>query len=147
MVWLPDEKVALVGNFFSALIGHIPNLVTMRGDRLRDPLAFVASVDRILALEPDVILPGHHGAVQGADLIRGELIRIRDATQWVHDQTVAGMNGGKTVWELMDEVSLPPELEASERDCLAIEAAPLSAFCFACRVPTSESFDTSVGGR
>lgn len=114
VVWLPDEKVALVGNFFSALIGHIPNLVTMRGDRLRDPLPFVASVDRILALEPDVILPGHHGAVQGADLIREELTRIRDATQWVHDQTVAGMNAGKTVWELMDEVSLPPELEVGE---------------------------------
>jgi len=24
VVWLPDEKVALVGNFFSALIVHIP---------------------------------------------------------------------------------------------------------------------------
>ncbi len=94
VVWLPDEKVALVGNFFSALIGHIPNLVTMRGDRLRDPLAFVASVDRILALEPEVVLPGHHGAVEGADLIREELTRIRDATQWVHDETVAGMNAG-----------------------------------------------------
>ena len=105
VVWLPDEKVALVGNFFSALIGHIPNLVTMRGDRLRDPLAFVASVDRILALEPEVILPGHHGAVEGADLIREELTRIRDATQWVHDQTVTGMNDGKTVWELMDEIT------------------------------------------
>ena len=114
VVWLPDEKVALVGNFFSALIGHIPNLVTMRGDRLRDPLAFVASVDRILALEPDVILPGHHGAVEGADLIRDELTRIRDATQWVRDQTVAGMNAGKTVWQLMDEISLPPELEVGE---------------------------------
>ena len=114
VVWLPDEKVALVGNFFSALIGHIPNLVTMRGDRLRDPLAFVASVDRILALEPEVILPGHHGAVVGAEQIREELTRIRDATQWVHDQTVAGMNAGNTVWELMDEISLPPELEVGE---------------------------------
>ncbi len=114
VVWLPDEKVALVGNFFSALIGHIPNLVTMRGDRLRDPLAFVASVDRILALEPDVVLPGHHGAVEGADVIREELTRIRDATQWVHDRTVAGMNEGKSVWELMDEIALPPELEVGE---------------------------------
>ncbi len=114
IVWLPDERVALVGNFFSALIGHIPNLVTMRGDRLRDPLRFVASVDRILALDPEVILPGHHGALEGADLIRQELTRIRDATQWVHDRTVAGMNDGKTVWELMHEITLPPELEVGE---------------------------------
>jgi alkyl sulfatase BDS1-like metallo-beta-lactamase superfamily hydrolase len=114
VVWLPDEKVALVGNFFSALIGHIPNLVTMRGDRLRDPLAFVASIDRILALEPEVILPGHHGAVEGAELIREELTRIRDATRWVHDRTVAGMNAGRSLWELMSEISLPPELEVGE---------------------------------
>ncbi len=114
VVWLPDRKVALVGNFFSALIGHIPNLVTMRGDRLRDPLAFVRSVDRILDLGADVILPGHHGAVVGAELIRGELTRIRDATRWVHDETVAGMNAGKSVWELMNDIRLPPELEVGE---------------------------------
>ena len=114
VVWLPDEKVALVGNFFSALIGHIPNLVTMRGDRLRDPLAFVASVDRILALQPEVVLPGHHGAVEGAELIHEELTRIRDATQFVHDRTVAGMNEGKSVWDLMEEIALPPELEVGE---------------------------------
>ena len=114
VVWLPDEKVAMVGNFFSALIGHIPNLVTVRGDRLRDPLAFVASVDRILALEPEVVLPGHHGAVEGADLIRAELTRIRDATRWVHDRTVAGMNEGRSLWDLMEEITLPPELEVGE---------------------------------
>ena len=35
VVWLPDDGVALVGNLFSALFGHFPNLVTMRGDRMR----------------------------------------------------------------------------------------------------------------
>src|SRR5262249_17124681 len=35
VVWLPDDGVALVGNMFSALFGHFPNLVTMRGDRMR----------------------------------------------------------------------------------------------------------------
>ena len=28
VVWLPDDGVALVGNMFSALFGHFPNLVT-----------------------------------------------------------------------------------------------------------------------
>ena len=114
VVWLPDEGVLLPGNFFSALFGHIPNLVTLRGDRLRDPLVFLESVETILALGAEVLLPGHHGPVVGADVVRREIERVRDATQWVHDETVAGMNAGKSVWQLMAEIELPPELEVGE---------------------------------
>lgn len=114
IVWLPDEGVLLPGNFFSALFGHIPNLVTLRGDRLRDPLVFLGSVERILALDAEVLLPGHHGPVEGGAAVRREIERVRDATRWVHDETVAGMNAGKPVWQLMDEITLPPELEVGE---------------------------------
>jgi alkyl sulfatase BDS1-like metallo-beta-lactamase superfamily hydrolase len=37
--------------------------------------------------------------------------RIRDAVQYVHDETIAGMNAGKTVNELMKEIKLPPHLD------------------------------------
>ena len=67
VVWLPDDGVALVGNMFSALFGHFPNLVTMRGDRMRSAPAFVDSVQRVIDLEPEVLLLGHHGPVRGAD--------------------------------------------------------------------------------
>ena len=72
VVWLPDDRVALVGNMFSALFGHFPNLVTMRGDRMRNALAFVDSVQRVIDLEPEVLLLGHHGPVRGAATIRAE---------------------------------------------------------------------------
>ena len=37
VIWLPDEsRTALTGNLFGPLFGHVPNLVTMRGDRYRD---------------------------------------------------------------------------------------------------------------
>ncbi|HEX5096528.1 MAG TPA: MBL fold metallo-hydrolase, partial [Acidimicrobiia bacterium] len=94
IVWLPDERIALVGNMFSALFGHFPNLVTMRGDRLRFALSFVSSVQRVIDLEPEVLLLGHHGPVRGAALIRSECERIRDAVQYVHDATVEAMNRG-----------------------------------------------------
>ena len=66
VVWLPDDGVALVGNMFSALFGHFPNLVTMRGDRMRSAPAFVDSVQRVIDLEPEMLLLGHHGPVRGA---------------------------------------------------------------------------------
>ena len=70
VVWLPDDGVALVGNMFSALFGHFPNLVTMRGDRMRNALAFVESVQRVIDLEPEMLLLGHHGPVRGAATVR-----------------------------------------------------------------------------
>ena len=33
VIWLPDHEVCFCGNLFSALFGHFPNLVTVRGDR------------------------------------------------------------------------------------------------------------------
>ena len=42
------------------------------------------------------------------------MTRMRDAVQFVHDATVEGMNSGRTVYELMEEIQLPPELELSQ---------------------------------
>jgi alkyl sulfatase BDS1-like metallo-beta-lactamase superfamily hydrolase len=114
VVWLPDRRICFAGNLFSALFGHFPNLVTIRGDRYRDALRFVASLERVLALEPELLLVGHHGPVAGRELVRAELERLRGAVLHVHDETVRGMNEGKDVETLMREITLPPELDVGE---------------------------------
>jgi alkyl sulfatase BDS1-like metallo-beta-lactamase superfamily hydrolase len=114
VVWLPDEGAVLAGNMFSALFGHFPNLVTLRGDRMRSALAFVDSVQRVINLEPEVLLLGHHGPVRGRELVHDELVRIRDAVQRVHDATVDAMNRGDDVWTAMREIELPPDLTLGE---------------------------------
>ena len=114
VVWLPDDGVAIVGNIFSALFGHFPNLVTMRGDRMRSALAFAESVQKIIDLAPSMLLLGHHGPVRGETTVRAECERIRDATLYVHDATVAAMNDGKDVWTAMREIALPDELAVGQ---------------------------------
>ncbi|HEY3833000.1 MAG TPA: alkyl sulfatase dimerization domain-containing protein [Acidimicrobiia bacterium] len=114
VVWLADDRVALVGNMFSALFGHFPNLVTLRGDRPRSALAFVESVQRVIDLEPKVLLLGHHGPLRGAALIRSECERIRDAVQHVHDATVNAMNDGRDVWQAMAEIRMPAAIDLGE---------------------------------
>jgi len=114
VVWLPDDRVALVGNLFSALFGHFPNLVTMRADRMRSASAFVASIQRVIDLEPTLLLLGHHGPVRGAPTIRSECERIRDAVQYVHDATVAAMNDGDDVWTAMRTIRVPAHLDLGE---------------------------------
>jgi alkyl sulfatase BDS1-like metallo-beta-lactamase superfamily hydrolase len=114
VVWLPDDGVALVGNMFSALFGHFPNLMTVRGDRMRSAPAFVDSVQRVIDLEPEMLLLGHHGPVRGAATVRRECERIRDAVQYVHDATVDAMNRGLDVWTAMHEITLPEHLDLGQ---------------------------------
>ncbi len=114
VVWLPQHKICLTGNIFSCLFGHIPNLVTIRGDRYRDAITCAAAAQTVLDLQPETILYGHHQAVEGKQLIQDELIAYRDATMYIHDETVKGMNAGKDVHTLQQEIRLPPEMEVGQ---------------------------------
>jgi alkyl sulfatase BDS1-like metallo-beta-lactamase superfamily hydrolase len=114
VVWLPEERICLCGNVFGPIFGHIPNLVTIRGDRYRDALTAIASVERVRDLQPELLVTGHFEPIAGADRINAELTRLRDAIQHIHDQTVAGMNAGKDVRTLMREITLPPECEVGQ---------------------------------
>jgi glyoxylase-like metal-dependent hydrolase (beta-lactamase superfamily II) len=114
IIWLPEHRICFTGNLFGCPFGHFPNLVTIRGDRYRDALVVANAVDTVRRLEPDMILYGHHGPVIGRELIQDELNALHGAILYVHDETVKGMNAGKSVHALMSEIALPPELEVGE---------------------------------
>ncbi|WP_374472318.1 MBL fold metallo-hydrolase [Phenylobacterium sp.] len=110
-VWVPELKAAFVGDNWYA---SFPNLYTLRGTKPRWALDYVDSLNRVLALEPEIVLPSHGAPIQGRENVRRELTKYRDAILHVHDATVAGMNQGKDVYALMREIRLPPELEVGE---------------------------------
>jgi alkyl sulfatase BDS1-like metallo-beta-lactamase superfamily hydrolase len=110
-VWIPSLKAAFIGD---NLYESFPNLYTLRGTPTRWPLEYVASLNRVLALEPELVLPSHGAAIRGRDEVRRRLTKYRDAILYVHDATVKGMNEGKDVLTLMREVKLPPDLELGE---------------------------------
>jgi alkyl sulfatase BDS1-like metallo-beta-lactamase superfamily hydrolase len=114
VVWLPEQQVCLCGNTFGPVFGHIPNFVTMRGDRYRDPLTTIASIERVRELRPEVLITGHFDPIRGADRIHAELTRLRDAIAYLHDRTVDGMNAGRDVHTLMREITLPADLEVGQ---------------------------------
>ncbi|MCL2533129.1 MAG: MBL fold metallo-hydrolase [Nocardiaceae bacterium] len=114
IVWIPDEKTLIAGNLFGAIFGNIPNLQTLRGDRIRDPQLILDSFDRVLELAPDVLVVGHHGPIVGADAVRESVTRVRDGLQYVHDATVAGLEAGLPVHQLMREIQPPDDLQVLE---------------------------------
>ncbi len=110
-VWLPKYKAAFVGdNFYDSF----PNIYTLRGTPPRWALEYIASINKVLELEPEIVLPSHGLPIKGHDEIVRRLTRYRDAIQYVHDATVRGMNEGKDVFTLMREIKLPSELELGE---------------------------------
>ena len=109
VVWLPAERTVFVGNLMGPFFGHVPNLYTLRGDKIRSAMAFIHSVDRVLALEPETLINGHD-VFRGPTQIRDSMSKVRDATAYLRDRTIEGMNAGADLWTLMREIALPPEL-------------------------------------
>lgn len=107
VIWCPELKAVFIADNYYA---SFPNFSTLRGSSFRPPLEYIKALEKALALEPEVLLPGHGNPIVGKDLVRKKLTRYRDATRYVHDAVVKGMNEGKDVWTLVREISLPPDL-------------------------------------
>jgi alkyl sulfatase BDS1-like metallo-beta-lactamase superfamily hydrolase len=106
-VWLPEKKTLLCAdNYYKSF----PNLYAIRGTAYRDVNLWVKSIDKMRALRPEYLVPGHTRPVTGADRIYETLTNYRDAIQFVHDQTIRHMNLGFTPDEIVERVKLPPHL-------------------------------------
>jgi len=114
VLWLPQKKILFSGDFFGPIFPQFPNVFTMRGEKIRKPIEYINSLEVVLALQPEMIVPSHRNPVIGKDNILKDIVKMRDATRFVHDQTIAGMNAGMTVEQLMSEIQLPPELALTQ---------------------------------
>lgn len=116
--WIPGYKIAFIGDNYDAagIPGPVsfPNLYTLRGTKPRWALDYIDSLNKVLALKPEIVLQGHGDPIVGNKEITQRLTRFRDAIQYVHDETVKGMNSGKDVYTLMREIRLPANLEMEE---------------------------------
>jgi len=110
VLWLPQKKILFSGDFFGPLFPQFPNVFTMRGEKIRKPVEYVSSLEAIIELGPEMIVPSHKDPITDKTVIMDGLVKMRDATRYVHDKTVEGMNAGKTVEQLMREIELPAEL-------------------------------------
>lgn len=107
-IWLPKEKVLFAGdNFYSSF----PNLYAIRGTAYRDVLSWSESVAKMAKLKPQVVVPGHTMPIQGQEAATTALNDYSEAIRSVYDQTVQGINAGKSPDQLAHEVKLPDHLK------------------------------------
>ncbi|MEC5128744.1 alkyl/aryl-sulfatase [Verrucomicrobiales bacterium BCK34] len=106
-IWLPKEKVLFSGdNFYHAF----PNLYAIRGTAYRDVLKWSESVGRMAEFKPEHLVPGHTLPISGQEAATTPLKDYSKAIRSVYDQTVAGINLGKSPDQLAHEVKLPEDL-------------------------------------
>jgi alkyl sulfatase BDS1-like metallo-beta-lactamase superfamily hydrolase len=117
-VWIPAYKIAFIGDNYAGISlaepMSFPNIYAIRGTKPRWALDWIRSIDKVLELQPDVVLNGHGDPIFGNQEITRRLKRYRDAIQYIHDETVKGMNSGKDVFTLMQEIKLPASYDLSQ---------------------------------
>ncbi len=114
VLWLPDDRIVFTGNLFGPVFLSMPNLSTVRGDKLRSAQRYLRSLETVRDLDAELLITGHGDPVAGAARIRADLDKMHAAVSYVHDQTVEGMNAGKSVDTLMQEIRLPEALQIGE---------------------------------
>jgi alkyl sulfatase BDS1-like metallo-beta-lactamase superfamily hydrolase len=114
IVWMPTERVVFTGNLFGPMWMNVPFLNTLRGDKIRSVVEYIANVEKVRSLEPEILITGHGDPKRGAAHLQEKLSQLRDALQYIHDYTIDGMNAGKDVYSLMRDIDLPERLAIGE---------------------------------
>jgi alkyl sulfatase BDS1-like metallo-beta-lactamase superfamily hydrolase len=108
-VWLPDGRVLMSGDDFYCAF---PNLYPIRGVGLRPPEGWITSLDEMIDMGAEHLVPGHLRPITGAENVRAALTVYRDGIQSILEQTIEGIRRGEQPDELVPQVKLPPQLAA-----------------------------------
>ncbi len=105
-VWLPDCRVLYAG---PAFIKSIPNIGTPLRT-LRDPVRWADSLERLIALEPEILIPEFGSPVHGVEESRAALALSVEALRYLRRETVARMNRGMTEIEILHDIEYPDRI-------------------------------------
>ena len=110
--WLASPRVLCCGDLF---IWASPNAGNPQKVQ-RYPREWAVALREMVALEPEVLLPGHGFPVLGAARVRQALTDTADLLDSLVDQTIELMNAGARLDEVLHAVTVPAHL--SERPYL-----------------------------
>ena len=107
-VFLPASRVLCTGDLF---IWAAPNAGNPQKVQ-RFASEWSTALRQMAALEPEFLLPGHGLPVMGGERVHAALLDTAEYLESLHAQTVAAMNRGATLYEILEEVRPPAELAA-----------------------------------
>jgi alkyl sulfatase BDS1-like metallo-beta-lactamase superfamily hydrolase len=106
-VWIPERRVIVGGDF---IVSSIPNAGTpFRVQRY--VVEWAEALEEMAAVHPTAIISGHGGVF--TDDAQEMLLTTARALRWIEDEVVRRLNAGQWYEQIVHEVQLPAELEAS----------------------------------
>ncbi|MEJ7585253.1 MAG: alkyl sulfatase dimerization domain-containing protein [Acidimicrobiales bacterium] len=106
--WVPDRKVLCTGDL---IIWCTPNAGNPQKVQ-RYALEWAVALRTMAGLGAEVLLPGHGLPIRGAANVAMVLTDTADLLDSLHDQTVALMNEGARLSDILHTVAAPPDLLA-----------------------------------
>lgn len=107
VVWREADRLLFSGdNYYKSF----PNLYAIRGTRYRDFDVWADTLDKLIALNPSILVPGHSKPLAEEGSIAAILGDYRDAIRHIVAKCAEGMDLGLTPDELVEYVRLPEEL-------------------------------------
>ena len=105
-IWLPHRKVLCTGDLF---IWASPNCGNPQKVQ-RYPREWAIALREMAALGPELLLPGHGWPIAGAERIQQALGDTADLLDHLVDQTLAMMNAGARLDDIVHKVKAPEAL-------------------------------------
>ena len=106
VLWMPDEKILYGG---AAITPSIPNVGTPLRS-LRDPVVWADTLDRLLALDPELVVMEFGPPIEGRQKIQRILGSTSAALRYLRREVAERINRGMGILEIIHDVEYPPEL-------------------------------------
>lgn len=106
MVWLFEECIVFVGNFFGLLFLFMFFLIIIWGEKLCLVKFYLDVFDCVWKLGVEILIFGYSELVRGIDNVWVVFDKMYFVVFYVRNEILNGMNDGKDVYILMCEIKL-----------------------------------------
>lgn len=106
IVHFPDQDLVLHN---TNVVPMAFSMYTLRGDFYRAPNDMIASIDKMRAIRPGVLV-GCHGVPLMGDEAYEVMTAHRDYYSFIYNQSVRAINQGMTPEEMVETIRVPPHL-------------------------------------
>ncbi len=101
--WVPEHKAIFSGDLFIWVFPNAGNPQKVQ----RYAADWAVALRKMIALEPELLLPAHGLPIEGKDRIAGVLDNTASALEGLIEDTVGMMNSGATLDEIVHSVRVP----------------------------------------
>ena len=110
-IWIPEQKMVI-----DNVVWPVTNTYTLRGDRYRDPMNWIAALRQIRDLQPEIILSVGSGAMPliGKQAGLDAVSALMDQMTFIYDQSLRLTSQGVNIADIRHHIKMPASILESQ---------------------------------